>query len=250
MTSTYLKAIMLVILLAMFNACEEDRISSSCGPLAVISDDFDTATSDPFSISAVSLDGQCLAIEIAAGGCDGKSWEADLLISKLALLSLPPQVGVKLILKDEELCEAAIKRTFYFDMEPLKEIDEKVIFRIEGWDEPITYPGINSADIIGKWNLISINGGLTGIDEKFNEGEISWTFNEDKVVVDNTNTDGNREASFESGTYSYELNKDVSQTSWSLQINEINLGIITFLDEEKLIVDQRASDGFQYILVK
>ncbi len=252
MTSTYLKAIILVFLLLMFNACEDEATdaSSSCDVKAIISDEFDTATTDAYTIISASLERQCLAVEIGAGGCSGQSWKADLLVSKVVGFSYPSYVSLKLILEDDELCEAAIRRTFHFDLQPLEEFGERLILNLDGWDEAISYPEIDTSNIQGTWNLINVNGGLAGIDDAFDKGQIEWIFNASDVQVINKNTDKEKQDAFESGTYPYSVIDEGNQSYWSLQVNEINLGAITFLSQEKLVVDQRAVDGFQYIFEK
>jgi len=249
MTSTYLKAMLVIVLLSVFNACEDEAIvaTGECGPLAIISDEFDSKESDDFTITSVALDGACLSIEVSAGGCDGESWTAELLIAEMVALSYPPQVGIRLVLDDDELCEAFIRRTFQFDLSALDEISDRAYVRLQGWEEPFHYPGIDFSTIKGNWNLVHINGGLIGTDVGFNEGEITWEFGDESVVINNQNTDESKEDAFDSGTYPYQVIDDANSQYHQLEVNEVNLGRIVYLYDSTMTVDQREVDGFQYL---
>ena len=250
MTSTYLKFLLLITLLSIFNACEDDDLRTSCGPIAVITDDLTTRPTDSYSISAVSFEGMCLSIEIGAGGCDGESWSAELLAAQALILPYPPQVNLKLILDDDEMCEAFIQKTYQFDLSSLNEIGDRLILRLDGWDELIEFPQIDISNIQGTWNLVNISGGLMGANDHFQTGEVVWTFDTDQVEVQNNNQDDLKQDSFESGTYPYRLLKNQSTTYWQLEVNSMGLGRITFLSDSVLTVDQREVDGFQYIFKK
>ncbi|MEO1253758.1 MAG: hypothetical protein AAFY41_02560 [Bacteroidota bacterium] len=246
MTSTYLKALTLALLLMMFNACEDDKVESSCGPRAIISEDFDTAPSNDFTIADAFIDGHCLAIEIGASGCDGESWATDLLVSTVVLFSDPPQVGIRMTLKNEELCQAFFKRTFYFDLRSLEEFGDRVEFRLDGWDGLISYPEVELEQIQGSWNLINVSGGLAGINDSYNKGLIIWSFGENMVEIENRSVDENYLDTFESGKYPYQIINSNNQLYQNLKVDGLNLGSITTLNNRQLIVDQRAADGFLY----
>ncbi|GAB4232992.1 MAG: hypothetical protein Tsb0034_06040 [Ekhidna sp.] len=237
----------LLSVLLMFG-CEEELPIGECGKKAIFMEEDGTVISDPFQITAARIEDKCLAVEVTAGGCDGESWEANLFIYPLFAESYPPQGGAILSFKDEELCEAAIKRTFYFDLSALDQVSDRVILSIDGYDEALLYPGINTEEVQGAWHLMNVSGGLAGIDDRFEKEEIVWDFNEKKVEIKNTNTDETKQDIFESGTYTYGITKEFE--GYHLQIDDNNLGLITFLSTDSLIIDQRAVDGFKYTLLK
>ena len=250
MTNFYLKVFVVVILLAMFNACEDGRVKTSCGSQAVISDKFDSVISDEYSMVSVSLNDQCLTIEISAGGCDGDSWKADLLVSKMAELSMPPYISLRLVLEDDELCEALVKKRFHFDLQPLEEFGERLILSIEGWEETIPYPGLITENIIGSWSLTNVRGGLIGADDKFEKGLITWTFDGNRVDINNQNTENSKKDSFDSGIYPYKLFVPENQSTWYLQVDDYTLGSPQILNSKRMVIPRRASSDFVYIFEK
>lgn len=59
----------------------------------------------------------------------------------------------------------------------------------------------------GTWNLINISGGFAGIDDAYDPGIITWTFNNQNLTIniENNSTEENLYSGFESGTYSYSI---------------------------------------------
>ncbi|MEM7298336.1 MAG: hypothetical protein AAF391_08740, partial [Bacteroidota bacterium] len=208
----------------IFASCEDENIEGDCGPKAVISPDFGTATSDPFTIVSAQVDGHCLNVEISAGGCDGESWTAELLASEVITAIFPSQVGLKLILNDDELCEAAIRKTFSFDLQSLRQLSTQMILYLEGWDEPLQYPNYDIQNLLGEWNLMNINGGLAGLNNQFEQKGIIWNFSASNVTITNSNQDPNKYSGFESGTYEYSVKDSEFTDTKVLEIDGQTLG--------------------------
>ena len=102
--------------------------------------------------------------------------------------------------------------------------------------------------INGVWNLTNVRGGFVGVDIDYAEEEVRWTFNMDNgtlIVENNIITTGPEDiyAGFDTGEYnvSIEENEGVQ----TLFVNDINRGVITFLDGN-LQIDERVSDGFLF----
>ena len=104
-----------------------------------------------------------------------------------------------------------------------------------------------SESIIGIWNVKNISGGIAGIEDEYETGIITWAFNNQTLIVENNDTQGNIYSGFESGTYNYSATK----------INGINYIIIDnseyggyTLSNNNLIINQNettsgsGSDGF------
>ncbi len=257
MTSTYLKAILLIVLLTLFNACEEETLpSSNCDFFVELdANKYENGASSFYQIISAEINDYCLEIKYSSSGCSGESWTEEMVDAEAILESFPIQRNFKMLLENNEVCAAVFTKTVSFDLTPIQiEGYSKIIINIHGLENSLLYQyDVDTSiemKIQDKWNLVNINGGLMGIDEKFNEGEISWRFNEDKVIIENNSSDMNKTGSFESGTYSYQLAKPSGDSNWRLEIDEINLGTIILLSSDSLIIDQRASDGFQYVLVK
>ncbi|MEM7299259.1 MAG: hypothetical protein AAF391_13455 [Bacteroidota bacterium] len=245
-----MKKLLIYITVALLLFACDDSGGGDCRTKAVITNDFETASSEQFNIVSASVDGSFLEIEISSGGCDGESWCAELLVSTLVAESYPPQVGIRVVLENDEECDAVVNRTFSYDLKPLDEISDIMILHLQGWDEPLQYPGYEVTDLAGKWYLMNINGGLTGINNQFNQGEISWSFSNSEVTIVNSTTNPDKYSSLESGTYPFEMIGTGIGGTKILQVDGQDLGVIVQLTSNSLVVDQRAVDGFQYVFMK
>ncbi len=110
--------------------CDEDVILSEAR--------YENDSSDSFSITNMRISGDCLFITISSGGCDGSTWEVNLIDSEAIAESYPCQRFLKLTLKNEEECDAVPSREISFNIEDLQLDDyNTVILNISG--ESITY---------------------------------------------------------------------------------------------------------------
>jgi len=100
---------------------------------------YENAREDPLTINNLELDGNCLNINLSAGGCDGNSWRIDLIDSEQILYAIPPQRRLKLPFENDELCKAYITRNVAFDLKPLQLPGEEVLLRIEDMEQIILY---------------------------------------------------------------------------------------------------------------
>ena len=125
-----------------FASCGEDDFTLiadiNCEvPGIVDQDQFGNDSSDEFDIVDVMLDGDCLEIEFRAGGCSGDTWELKFVGSEALDDSFPQQRSVRLILKDEEDCEAIISKIVSFDISDFKVLGGDVILNLEGYEDGI-----------------------------------------------------------------------------------------------------------------
>ncbi|WP_344788348.1 hypothetical protein [Postechiella marina] len=134
----------LVVSLAFFNmTCEEDDVVKvNCDNTVVVSEnDFNNLESANFIIIDAEIEGDCLLLKIGASGCDGSTWQYNLVDSGAIAESLPEQRYLKFQLINEEMCEAYFNKTVSFNLSPLK-IDNgvgKVVLHIEGLESSLTY---------------------------------------------------------------------------------------------------------------
>lgn len=252
MTATYLKVFLLTALLLMFNACEDDTpTSTNCDDLIEISPNrYQAGASNNYTISQVSIVENCMEITYSSSGCSGNSWEASLLDAGEVLESFPIQRRIKMILNNEEACQAIFTKTTSFDLSPIQtENYTEIMLNLDGYSEQIRYSYGNRQSVLdgikGEWSLVNINGGLAGFDINFEVGQIVWDFLDTKVKIENNSNTEDQFSGFESGTYSYSV--ETSGDVESVTINDQNLGSAVIVDNE-LRIDQRAVDGFQYIL--
>ena len=118
----------LIILFFLIVSCDKNDDNSiecsdsgDCDKCIIINRDLYNETStNNYTIQTIKVSQDCLEIEYASSGCDGNSWEIDLVdlgaISETAI----PQRDLKLKLINIEDCEAFITRTISFNLEPLQ----------------------------------------------------------------------------------------------------------------------------------
>lgn len=87
----------------------------------------------------------------------------------------------------------------------------------------------------GIWQVKNISGGFTGIDDEYETGVITWTFNNQILTVENNENQGYIYSGFESGTYNYTVS-EIDGINY-IMINNAEFGSYT-LSRNKLIIDQ------------
>lgn len=121
---------------------DDDLVITDCDQTTVISENlYNSLESANFTIIDAYIIDDCLTIEIGASGCDGNTWEFNLVDSGAVAESLPEQRYLKFQLINTELCDAYFEKTIAFDVTPLR-IDngvDKVILHIEGLESSLSY---------------------------------------------------------------------------------------------------------------
>lgn len=133
--------LLLAFLTLSFGCDKKDCDKSNCDYSVVIDNElFKQSSEVSFFINDATISEDCLSVEISSGGCDGNSWEVNLYDSEGIAESLPPQRFLRLDLKNEELCDAWITKSFSFDISELK-VDgiDTFILNLEGYDKRIVY---------------------------------------------------------------------------------------------------------------
>lgn len=146
----------LIVLITMFvlMSCDKDDDNSvktaktemndvrlvSCGFKVLIDSELYRVGSDsPLVINNLELKDNCLKVNYSSGGCNGDTWEIQLIDSGGVSKSNPVQRYLKLSLKNEEECEAYITKEISFDISNLKDNGESSVLNIEKWNTPIVY---------------------------------------------------------------------------------------------------------------
>ncbi|MEN0046066.1 MAG: META domain-containing protein [Bacteroidota bacterium] len=98
---------------------------------------FKNRKSDEFDLVDINVLGTCLEARIVyGGGCGGMKIE--LVGSGGYDESLPPQLSVRLIMDDNDNCEALVRENVYFDLSDLQyEGAEELLLNIEGWEHAV-----------------------------------------------------------------------------------------------------------------
>jgi hypothetical protein len=108
---------------------------------------------------------------------------------------------------------------------------------------------VQPTTINGTWNLMNISGGLTGINNDYDQGIIKWIFDSHALTltVENNNFQNTTYDGFVSGIYSYSILESVSNSYIIVENTEIGGYTVT---DNNLTIDQNktstgsAADGF------
>ena len=128
----------------LFSSCEKDKNDTSNGvnvDNTIIVDNtlFNSATSDDFDFTDVEIVGDSLKITISYGGGCGDI-DIKLIDYEDIMESYPAQRNIRLILIDEDPCEALLTKEFSFDLTPIKiSSQNKILLNLTGWDSQMLY---------------------------------------------------------------------------------------------------------------
>ena len=125
------------------NGCDPPLDQPTCEQQVVIDNDlYLNAISNEFTISEVTITGDCLQITMNASGCNGNNWEVALYDSAEILTASDGNTGpwrmLRLTLDNPELCEAMISKTYSFDISNLQ-YNDKIYLLLDNWDTEILY---------------------------------------------------------------------------------------------------------------
>lgn len=122
-------------------SCKDDENEPpNCQFEVIINNDlFQNAPDDHMELIEAKIEGHCLHITMASGGCDGNSWEVKLLSDGNILESAPPQRNIRFSLKNEELCDAWITHSYTFDITSLQVEGHEVLLNLSNSDEQLSY---------------------------------------------------------------------------------------------------------------
>lgn len=105
--------------------CDQDVIISET--------EYKNAPDDPFAITKMKIEGDCLKITFSASGCDGSSWIVKLIDSDMIAESYPCQRTLRLSLDNKELCTAMPGKEVSFNIKDLQiNGNDKVILHVSG----------------------------------------------------------------------------------------------------------------------
>ncbi len=133
--------ILALFLLSMVSCSDSDEPGpNGCDLGTVISQErYRNAPSDELTINSLEIEGDCLKINFSASGCSGESWKVVLIDSGSIKESDPPQRDLRLILENNELCEAFITRELSFNIAGLRVEGGQVFLNISNSGEQILY---------------------------------------------------------------------------------------------------------------
>lgn len=140
------KIFSVILLLVIMCSCSNDsnnndEQASACDRFVEISDSkFDVASVDDFQITAASINGDCLSLQISyEGGCN----EPGLQLIGNTIVDAGPPVERTLRLKVDtkgDTCTDASMVDLTFDLTPLKlPLEDQIAVKIKGWDQPLIF---------------------------------------------------------------------------------------------------------------
>lgn len=108
---------------------------NTCRPVINDNDAYQNAQTDPFDLLQVNVLGDCLEVLIGyGGGCQGIGVE--MIGYEFYKESNPPQLDVKIVVEDNDDCEAYVQEYFYFDITDLQYDGlDKLYLDIKNWKD-------------------------------------------------------------------------------------------------------------------
>ena len=102
--------------------------------------------------------------------------------------------------------------------------------------------GSPTSSVDGKWNLVRIYGGIAGVNETHNPGEIEWIFTSSNHTLTVNNTAGSSTYYYlPSGTYNFQQISNSNHQYLVIDANE--LGQFTISGNHMHIDENKKSDG-------
>ncbi|TRZ42431.1 hypothetical protein [Robertkochia solimangrovi] len=93
-----------------------------------------------YNIENASLNGDCLEITIGAGGCNGETWDIELVDSGSIIETGVPQRTLKIKFESSELCEAYLHKTISFNLKSIQLANYSEIgLLLSGYEDVIFY---------------------------------------------------------------------------------------------------------------
>ncbi|SEC71195.1 hypothetical protein SAMN05192540_3877 [Maribacter dokdonensis] len=124
----------------------EEQVSTLCDNFVIIdSDVFQNRSDDDgtgrnsFEIINTEIENDCLSITIQSGGCNGDTWQVDLIDADRIAETAIPQRDLKVFLDNTELCNAITISTVSFELTPLRTDDDRITLNLEKWDTQLEY---------------------------------------------------------------------------------------------------------------
>lgn len=110
----------------------------TCKPIINDEDAFRLLETDEFKLIEVNILGNCLELRIEyGGGCKGIG--VAMIGAGAYKESFPPQLDLRIIVEDDDHCEALVREYFHFDLTEIQyDGADQLILNIEGWDNQVT----------------------------------------------------------------------------------------------------------------
>ena len=117
------------------NDNNDDNSTSECDFDTIIDLDLYEVPSPGFyTILNAEIEDECLAITFGASGCDGESWEVQLVSDFPIVAGWTGGANLSLKLTNPEVCAAYFTKTYSFDLSDIHGDNISTMFSLEGWE--------------------------------------------------------------------------------------------------------------------
>lgn len=138
--SIFAFSIILTSLLSCSESDDNPYEDSVCDQITTVNNNrYKNNQSEGFLIRSVQIIGDCLEVEIESGGCSGDTWKVELIDAGRVAESKPEQRDLKVLLENEELCNAIVFKTYTFDLRSIQTRNNVVLLNLDLWVEQIRY---------------------------------------------------------------------------------------------------------------
>lgn len=138
--SILVTGLILIFLQSCSDSDDNPFLDSVCDQITKVDNNrYKNTQSEDFSVRSLNITGDCLEVQIESSGCSGDTWKVDLIDAGRVAESYPEQRDVKLLLDNEELCDAIVIKTYSFDLRPVRTGNNVVLLNLELWGEQIRY---------------------------------------------------------------------------------------------------------------
>ena len=134
------KCVPFIIIILCFISCSSDEEITCELPVLNDRDRYMATETESYSITEARITGNCLEVSLSASGCNGDSWEVELIDA--GIKASRPEITrfLKISLINPEDCEAYIHKNYSFRIGGLKEnAEEELILKLEGWDGELRF---------------------------------------------------------------------------------------------------------------
>lgn len=117
------------------NDNDDDNSTSECDFDTIIDLDLYEVPSPSFyTILNAEIEDECLAVTFGASGCDGESWEVQLVSDFPIVAGSSGESNLSLKLTNPEVCAAYFTKTYSFGLSVIHGNHIRTMFSLEGWE--------------------------------------------------------------------------------------------------------------------
>ena len=128
------KLLILSLLICISCNSTTENESNNADKIIIDQEKYINGKTDNYIIIDASIKKNILTLKIGSSGCDGSSWEPNLVASTNIGESLPLSKFGKFILKNEEMCDAYFEKTYQYDLSKIT-MNEKVVFHLYKYED-------------------------------------------------------------------------------------------------------------------